>query len=166
MPSKEQIEQKMRALATRLGIQVRNTRHLAEAMYAERQGKKDNYTNDAMATLGDAVLKLIWSEHFFDMGYDKDKISAHKADMENNATLKNLCERIAIYDFAYNDLCFGDDAIARTYGPPRPEHDFYMEAVIAAIYRDQGLAYTRDWVLAFWERHADAIVRKGTRPQR
>ena len=163
MPSKQQIEEKMHALGTRLGITVRDTQHLAKAMYCEREGR-DNYTNDAMATLGDAVLKLIWSEYFFDKGYAKDRISAYKADMENNATLKNLCERIGIYDFAYNDLYFGDEAEPHQYGPPRPDHDFYLEAVIAAIYRDRGLEYTRRWVLSFWQKHTDAIVHKGTRP--
>ncbi|MBQ3482636.1 MAG: hypothetical protein IJA78_00490 [Clostridia bacterium] len=165
MPSKERIEEKMQALAKLLGVAVRDTSHLAQAMYCERQGR-DNYTNDAMATLGDAVLKLIWSEYFFDKGFDKDQISAHKADMENNATLKRLCEKIGIYDYAYNDLYFGDEALPHSYGPRRPEHDFYLEAVIAAIYRDQGLAYTRDWVLNFWQKHADAIVPKGTKPQK
>ena len=166
MPTPECIHERMLALAKNLGIRVNDTRHLAAAMYCEREDSPNDYTNDAMATLGDAVLKLIWSEHFFDMGLDKDGISDHKADMENNATLRNLCERLHVYDYAYNDRFFGDEAPPHRNGPQRPSHDFYMEAIIAAIYRDQGLEYTRAWVLSLWEAHKDAIVPKGTQKQR
>ena len=62
------------------------------------------------STLGDAVLKLIWSELFFSMGLDKDEITQKKADMENNRTLKNLCDAVEAYKFAYNDRYFADEA--------------------------------------------------------
>jgi len=157
MPKREQILKKMEELAGRLGYDFHDLSYLAQAMYCEKEPGNFNYTNDAMATVGDAVLKLIWCELFFSMGLDKDEITARKANMENNRTLKNLCDAVEAHKFAYNDRYFADEAPPR-YALPHYDHDFYIEAIIAAIYKDRGLRYTRKWVIAFWEAHPDAIV--------
>ena len=155
MPSEEKIRSRMAALADILDYDHRSLTHLSKAMYCKRERAGD-YTNDAMATLGDAVLKLVWSEHFFDMGLDKDEISKRKAPLECNATLKALCDKVGIYAFAYNDSYFADEA-PKTKRLPYGNHDFYLEAIIAAIYRDRGLEYAREWILKFWKKHADAV---------
>lgn len=157
MPSKEQIEARMAELAARLGYEYRDLSHLSRAMYCEREPGYDNYTNDAMATLGDAVLKLVWAEYFFDRGDDKDDISRKKSDLENNATLKNLCDLVGAHTFAYNELYFATDAPPHR-ALPHKDHDFYMEAIIAAIYRDRGLEYVRKFIIDFWHAHSDAVV--------
>lgn len=162
MPSKTEINRKMQLLADALGYEVRDISHLSDAMYCKKEAGHSNYTNDAMATLGDAVLKLIWSEHFYSLGLDKDDITARKADMENNGTLKNLCDILSVRDFAYNDEYFADQAPAHRQLPYR-SHDFYLEAIIAAIYLDRGLAYTAEWVLDFWGKHPDAVVHISSR---
>ena len=109
-----------------------------------------------MATLGDAVLKLVWSEHFFSQGLDKDEITQKKSDLENNGTLKNLCDIASAQSFAYNDRYFADEAPEHRRLPHR-DHDFYIEAIIAAIYLDRGLQYTRAWIKKFWNAHPEAI---------
>ena len=152
MPNETQIRTRMTELARILEYDYRDLTHLSRAMYCKRQGRK-NYTNDAMATLGDAVLKLILSEHFFAQGMDKDEITRRKIPLEKNATLKAMCDRLGIYAFAYNDDYFGNEA------PPRQRlpygaHDFYLEAIVAAVYLDRGQEYTRQWVLAFWKKHS------------
>lgn len=154
MPSDAKIRARMAKLADILDYEYRDLSHLAKAMYCKRQGRK-NYANDAMATLGDAVLKLIWSEYFFNMGLDKDEITRRKAPLEKNATLKALCDKVGIYNFAYNDDYFGSEAPKKS-PLPYGSHDFYLEAVIAAIYLDQGPEYTKEWVLRFWKKHAKA----------
>ena len=156
MPSQVLIDARMQELAKKLNYAYRDLSHLASAMYCKKEQGRGNYTNDAMATVGDAVLKLIWSEHFFDLGLDKDEITAKKADLENNTTLKSLCDLVGAQHYAYNDEHFASEAPAHRKLPHR-DHDFYMEAIIAAIYRDRGLDYTRDWVLTFWGAHPEAI---------
>ena len=157
MPKREQILAKMEELARRIGYDHHDLSYLAQAMYCEKEPGRFNYTNDAMATVGDAVLKLIWSELFFSMGLDKDEITRRKADMENNRTLKNLCDAVQAYKFAYNDRYFADEAPQKNL-LPHYDHDFYIEAIVAAIYKDRGLAYTREWAIRFWQAHKDAIV--------
>ena len=156
MPTKQEITARMQELAGKLSYPYRDISHLARAMYCRKQHGHNNYTNDAMATLGDAVLKLIWSEHFFSLGLDKDDITRKKADMENNGTLKNLCDLIGAQGYAYNNTHFAADAPAHSRLPHR-DHDFYIEAIIAAIYLDLGLEATRSWVLDFWKRNANAV---------
>ena len=152
MPSEAKIRTRMAELATLLDYDCQDLSHLSKAMYCKREGRK-NYTNDAMATLGDAVLKLIFSEHFFSRGMDKDEITHRKIPLEKNATLKAICDKLGLYAFAYNDDYFGNEA------PPRQRlpygaHDFYLEAIVAAVYLDRGLDYTRQWVLSFWKKHS------------
>ena len=157
MPNSEQILARMEELAGRLEYDFHDLSYLAQAMYCEREEGRFNYTNDAMATVGDAVMKLIWSELFYSMGLDKDEITRRKADMENNRTLKNLCDRIEAHKFAYNDRYFATEA-PKNRPLPHYDHDFYIEAIAAAIYQDRGLAYTREWAIRFFEKHKDAIV--------
>lgn len=158
MPSKERILKEMAELAEKLSYAYQDLAHLSRAMYCKKERGHSNYTNDAMATLGDAVLKLIWSEHFFAQGLDKDEITARKADLENNGTLKNLCDLVGAQAYAYNDHYFASEAPAHSRLPHR-DHDFYIEAIIAAIYLDRGLEFTRRWVLDFWGAHEEAICR-------
>ena len=158
MPSQTLIEARMQELAQKLNFAYRDLSHLSRAMYCKKEAGRSNYTNDAMATVGDAVLKLIWSEHLFDQGLDKDEITAKKADLENNTTLKNLCDLVGAQHYAYNDEHFADEAPAHRRLPHR-DHDFYIEAIIAAIYLDRGLEFTRRWVLDFWGAHEEAICR-------
>ena len=152
MPSEAKIRTRMAELATLLGYDYLDLSHLSKAMYCKREGRK-NYANDAMATLGDAVLKLIFSEHFFSMGLDKDEITHRKIPLEKNATLKAICDELGIYAYAYNDDYFGDEAPPR-HRLPYGEHDFYLEAIVAAVYLDRGLEHARQWVLNFWKKYS------------
>ena len=156
MPDKAKIHARMHALAARIGYAYRDLSHLAAAMYCKKEAGKANYTNDAMATLGDAVLDLVWSEYFFERGLDKDEITAQKTNLVNNTTLKRLRDAEGIQNDAYNDDFFADEAPPHRR-LPQPDHDFYMEAIIAAIYLDLGLEAARAWILAFFEKHAALI---------
>ena len=83
MPTKQRILARMAELAGALDYSYNSLEHLARAMYCKKEQGHRNYTNDAMATLGDAVLKLVWSEHFFEKGLDKDEITAQKTNLVN-----------------------------------------------------------------------------------
>ena len=156
MPSNEQIIARMQALAGRLGYPYRDIAHLARAMYCKKEAGKDNYTNDAMATLGDAVLDLVWSEHFFQNGLDKDEITEQKKRLVNNCTLRRIRDALDVQRDAYNDAYFADEAPAHRR-LPQPEHDFYMEAIIAAVYLDLGLEAARTWILDLWGQYGGIL---------
>lgn len=153
MPTNEKIEARMARLAELIGYEYHDLSHLKAAMYCAKEEGKNDYTNDAMATLGDAVMKLVWSEHLFEMGLDKDEITERKAELEKNATLRRICDATGIHRFAYNDEFFADEAPTHRK-LPYGNHDIYLEAIIAAIYKDRGLAYVRAWILQLWRAHA------------
>ncbi len=154
MPSEKKIKARMRELAVLLDYDCRDLSYMATAMYCKKEEGRNDYTNDAMATLGDAVMKLVWSEHFFNMGLDKDGITEHKAALERNATLRRICDRVGIHRYAYNDHYFADEAPANKR-LPYGNHDIYLEALIAAVYLDRGLDYTREWILRFWKKNGE-----------
>ena len=149
MPTNQQIGARMRRLAERIGYEYHDLSYHKEAMHCVKEEGKNDYTNDAMATLGDAVMKLIWSEYFFDKGLDKDEITVRKAALEQNATLRQISDEKGIARFAYNDEFFADEA-PDNRKLPYGKHDIYVEAIIAAIYKDRGLDYVRQWLIPLW----------------
>ncbi len=98
--------------------------------------------------MGDAILKFILTEYFFDKGYDKAAISTKKQQLENNKVLYSLDNESGIYNYAYNDLYFSDEAPLenKVY---HSQHDVYIEAVITAIYKDKGMEYCKNWCIEF-----------------
>ena len=64
-----------------------------------------------------------------------------------------MCDKLGIYPFAYNDQHFGDEATPR-HRLPYGAHDFYLEAIVAAVYLDRGQEYTRQWVLELWKKYS------------
>ena len=154
MLSQKKINARMHELAALFDYDCRKLSHIKAAMYCKKEEGRNDYTNDAMATLGDAVMKLVWSEHFFAMGLDKDGITERKAALEKNATLRRICDRVGIYRYAYNDHFFADEA-PKNQRLPYGKHDIYLEALIAAVYLDRGLDYTRAWILRFWQKNGE-----------
>ena len=155
--TKDEIIPKMKELADLIGYEYDNVEHLSNAMHCQivhkqTDGKnRKNYTNDSYATLGDALLKLILTEYLFDRGYDKGEITIRKQNLENNNTLFDLCNDCGIYKYAYNDFCFSTSAPLenRVYNS---KHDIYIEAIIAAIYKDKGFDFCKRWVLSFFSK--------------
>lgn len=147
---------KMIELAKLIDYKPLNISFLQRAMYCQiihkdGDGKnRKNYTNDSFATLGDALLKFILTEYLFDKGCDKAEITRQKQSLEDNSTLFNLCNQLGIFKYAFNDLCFYDDAPSdnQVY---HSNHDVYIEAIIAAIYKDKGFKYCRKWVINFFK---------------
>ena len=150
---------KMQKLAKLIDYDVVDIRFLQEAMHCQKierkkeDGKKrKNYTNDNYATLGDAILKFILSEYFFDKKYDKAEITRKREKLENNKTLVDLRNEANILDYAYNDQYFSCKA-PKENKVPHSKHDVYIEAIIAAIYKDRGMDYCRNWVISFFKKH-------------
>ena len=134
---------KMIELAKLINYEFNDISFLQKAMHCQiihknGDGKnRKNYTNDSFATLGDAILKCILTEHLLDKGYDKAEITQEKQTLEGNSTLYTLCNNSGIFKYAYNDLCFSDDALSNNQ-VYHSNHDVYIEAIIAAVYKDKG----------------------------
>lgn len=158
MVEKSTVVSKMYELAELIDYVPNDISYLAKAMHCQRihcdgDGKnRKNYTNDSLATLGDSLLKFILTDYLFDKGYDKADITTKKQPLENNATLFNLCITSGIFRYAYNDLYFSYEAPLENQ-VYHSEHDVYIEAIIATIYKDKGIEYCKDWTIKFLQQH-------------
>lgn len=108
-------------------------------------GKRVKYENQAIATLGDAVLKLYLTEMLFKKNLNQESITKEKEQLENNNVLKKISDFYEIYTYAYNRKHDYDNQ-QRHQQLPHPKHDFYLEAVIGAIYINRGIKYTKKWL--------------------
>ena len=152
------IKEKIIELSQLIEYDYNDIDYLKDAMYCriihkDGDGKnRKNYTNDRYATLGDAILKFVLSEYLFDKGCDKAEITRKKQTLEDNATLYNLCNKSGIFRYGYNDLHFSDNAPLENQ-VCHSKHDVYIEAIIAAIYKDKGFEYCKRWVVSFFQKY-------------
>lgn len=150
------IKEKMKTLALLLSYEYNDIKYLCNAMrssliHNEGDGKnRKNYSNDALATLGDSILKFVLTEKLFLENKNKGEITEIKKKIENNQTLHTMCINRGIINFAYNDLYFYDDS-PKEYKVYHSKHDVYIEAIIGAIYLDRGIRYTKKWILEFFK---------------
>lgn len=154
MLDENQVEDKMVELARVLKYEYDSISWLKKAMRAEKikdkKGGKNrkNHTNDALATLGDSVLKLVLTEYFFDDKEDKGYITQEKGKIEDNDTLFELFNKLKLYKFAYNDNYFYEESPAENK-VSNSKHNQYIEAIIGAIYKDKGWDYVKKWAIDF-----------------
>lgn len=150
---------KMYELAKLINYQANDISYLKKAMYCQKlpnpeDGKnRGNYTNDSLATLGDAILKFILTEYLFCKYNDKAKITQKRIEFENNDTLYRFCNEYGIIDYAYHDENFYNVAPKHNQVPNPSDHSPYIEAIIAAIYLDRGMKYCKDWVIKFFKKN-------------
>ena len=158
MLSDREIEEKMNELAHRLGYEYCDISWLKRSMYAKKIDKegdgknRKNYENDALATLGDSILKFVLTEYFFDKVQDKKYITDEKKKIEDNKTLFELSNQLKIYEFAHNDKYFYGES-PKEDKVSNKKHNSYIEAIIGAIYKDKGIEYTKEWVIDFLKKN-------------
>ena len=156
---KARIETKMHELEEIIGYRFSNLSLLADAMKAvllEKEGGKNHkdYSNDAIACLGDAIIKFLITEHFYNKGKRKGVITIDKTKLENNEIFHEIADKYGILKYAYNDKHFADEDNIPGHEKVRSEgHDPYIEAIAATIYldggRDGGWDKVREWFEAW-----------------
>lgn len=155
----DSIRTRMKELAEYIGYEYKDLSWLEKGMYckviAHKAGggkNRDNYSNGQMAALGNAVLKQIVAEELFDKGLSLNEVDNHKNRPQDYEVLFHLDWENRIYRFAYDDTGDYYDLRGGVH-PPLPAHDLYIEAIIAAIYKDRGYDYARRWVSTFFEKN-------------
>lgn len=158
------IEKKMLELAEFLGYEFNDLTYLKKAMNCTRihrngdGGNRDNCENSALSTLGDAVLKLVLTDYYFEQDDDCGSITKNRIDSEKNLQLKGLCDKSGLIRFAYNEFHFNDEENIPDHEKPRAgQHDLYVEAVIGAVYKDRGYDYAKSWTVKLFEKYTDLL---------
>lgn len=154
----DRIIKEMQALEDIISYHFNDIKILAEAMNSTKvkvdgagQHAK-NYVNDTLATVGDAVVKLVIADYLKTVkNYNtKGKITSEKQKYESNKALHNLIISKKIIDFAYNDKHFNSESnIPKQEQVVHKKHDAYMEAIAGAIYYDQGYECVKEWMIGW-----------------
>lgn len=119
-------------------------RALTHSSYAKEQGDIDEECSeqDALATLGDAILKAVLTEHLYRLGpEEKGNITENRIELEKNEYLAKVTEEFEIGRFlkAGRGALLKDrvdqstDVLARTF-----------EALIGAVYLDSEFGESRE----------------------
>lgn len=143
----EDIESKMEELSKKIEYEFKDISLLKKAMDSTKIQEKKEHSNQCLATVGDAVLKLLISDHLF----YKDKISTmgelteKKKELENNKVLYKIVTNEEIINFAFNDKHFYSKENPQHEKVASSKHDSYLEAIIGAIFYDGGFEKTKIW---------------------
>lgn len=111
----------------------------------------DNHINDALATVGDAILKSLIADFLYiNVSQLKVEITELKTDLENNSTLHSIEMNTGIIKFAHNDKHFYcDENVPNNEQVFCREHDSYLEAIVGAIYYDSGFFSVKKWFMNY-----------------
>lgn len=148
----------MKELAEYISYEYKDISWLKKAMYCEVVGRRgggknrDNYSNGRLAALGNAVLKMIVADELFEQGRSLREVDNHKNRPQDYEVLFHLDWESKLYRYAYDDHIDYYDLSCGVH-PPLPAHDLYIEAIVAAIYKDRGYDYTRRWVTDFFKKN-------------
>lgn len=95
------------------------------------------YEHDGLAVVGDAILKAILSIEYFNPEITEGKLTDIKKDIENNAVLQELGQRLDLPNilFSSNTDLQGKKKMATA-----------IEAIIGAIYFSHGFDACKDFV--------------------
>ena len=162
------IESKMHEVETKLEYTFRDISLLAKAMKSQKleNGKnKKEYSNEALAFLGDAIIKFLIANQLYrnKNGNDnrKGSMTIEKSKLESNCIFHKIMIEEDLISYSYNDEYFQMDNPPDHKKVVTKKHDPYIEAIAAAIYMDGGWkAVTRwfkKWLLPLLKRYSESI---------
>jgi ribonuclease-3 len=151
-------------LEQRLGVTFKNADFLQMALvhssYVNENPAAAPESNERLEFLGDAVLGLAIADELFAAfpGQDEGKLTEMRAHLVRRDTLAQAAERMKLGD----DLLLGrgEDEGGGRSRPTNLSHIY--EALVGAIFLDQGLAPARDFVLRSLEDEIEAVKDAGS----
>ena len=148
------IKKEMHELEAKLGYTFEDISLLADAMKSKKLANLSDdganhheYSNESMAFFGDTIIKCLLAEYLYGDGKNKRKgaMTVKKSKLEKNKTMHNIMMKEGLILYSYHDKYFSKD------NPPEHEklvtndHDTYIEAIAAAIYKDGGWEAVSRW---------------------
>lgn len=146
-----------------LGVSFRDLSNLEKALvhgsYVNENPGLALASNERLEFLGDAVLGLVVAEKLYrdNHDFDEGKMTSLRAVLVRQETLARVAEAINLGDYLY--LGKGEEAGGGRHKPANLASA--LEAVIAAVFLDQGLAKTRDCILRLLDAELEKAVSQG-----
>ena len=132
-----------------LGISFRNISYLKEALIHSSLLNENvppgQPSNERLEFLGDAVLGLVVTEKLYRdyPAFDEGEMTRRRASLVRRETLARLAENLRLGTYLY--MGKGEEAGGGRHKPANLASG--LEAVIGAVFLDQGLAQTGEFVL-------------------
>jgi ribonuclease-3 len=148
-----------------LGLRFKNPLLLEQALvhssYINESPNTDT-SNERLEFLGDAVLGLIIGGELYRRlpQATEGKMTELRSSLVRGDALHRIARDIKLGDYLY--LGKGEEASGGRLKPANLAGA--MEAVIAAVFLDQGLNKTRDFILRLMDKELNKILSQGTRP--
>ena len=148
------IEKEMHELEIKLEYTFRDISLLAEAMKSQKLEKlptdgknQKEYSNEALAFFGDTIIKFLIAKGLYGDGNDSRKgdMTIIKSRLENNSVFQKIMINEKLISYSYHDTYFHMDNPPDHLKVVTKEHDPYIEAIAAAIYKDGGWEAVTIW---------------------
>ena len=137
-------------------------RALVHRSYLNEQGGKSSDSYERMEFLGDAVIELVVSTRLYELlpGHSEGDLTKARANLVCGESLARIAGRLCLGDHLL--LGKGEEAT----GGRRRESTLAatMEAVVAAVYLDQGFEAARSFILRIMSPELDQCFDQGTAP--
>lgn len=141
------VNEKMKELSKVISYEFEDISLLKKAMGAIKITGKNEYKNQSLATVGDALLKALICDHFYskDNNIYKQAIDDEKKKLENNDIFRKIMDEEDLRKYTYNDKHFYGDNDVPDHEKVFKSHDPYIEAIVAAIYYDGDWIKLKNW---------------------
>jgi ribonuclease-3 len=152
-------------LQNTLGVSFKDTSLLEQALVHSSYINENmgiTTSNERLEFLGDAVLGLIIAQELYRRlpQSPEGEMTELRSSLVRGDALSRLAKAISLGDYLY--LGKGEEASGGRRKPANLAGA--MEAVIAAIFLDQGLNVTRDFILRLMEKELDKALSQGIAP--
>lgn len=151
------------ALQQTLGIVFNNTSLLEQALvhssYFNENPGLVRTSNERLEFLGDAILGLVAAEKLYQdyPHFAEGEMTRLRSALVRRETLTRMAKAIGLGDYLY--LGRGEES---TGGRNKPVNlASALEAVIAAVFIDQGLPTARDFILRLLDAELQKVIRQG-----
>ena len=119
-------------------------------------------SNERLEFLGDAVLDLVIAEKLYQdfPQFNEGEMTRLRSILVRRDTLARIARALGLGNYLY--LGKGEEASGGRHNPTNLAGS--LEAVIAAIFLDQGLATARDLILRLFDKRLKRVVSQGIKP--
>ncbi|MFC2002907.1 ribonuclease III [Chloroflexota bacterium] len=146
-----------------LGVFFDDPSHLEQSLvhssYVNENPGFNRGSNEKLEFLGDAVLGLVIAEKLYRdySQFSEGEMTKVRAALVQRETLARMAKAIKLGDYLF--LGKGEEASG---GQSKPSNlASALEAVIAAIFLDQGVIVTRDFILRLFDKELQKVVSLG-----
>ena len=153
------MEKSLAKLEKKLNINFHDKKLLSLALthssYAKKILKKKNADNERLEYLGDAILKLIVSMHLYKRfpNYNEGQLTKIRSKMIGDQFLATIAKQVQLGD--YMKFSFGEKKNGGNERNSNLANAF--EALLGAMYLDQGFDKTSDFFLPYLQKYKDVL---------